>query len=126
MPLPLLATLSVGLIVHVRLLVLARRQLADSIAAITAALAAPEAADSTGAKKSSGQRSGQYVRAASLFAHIADILPEQGPTSRPQLALRDLELLDGALAEAAHWAGLTVTDLDTAQPATVPVGITSR
>jgi hypothetical protein len=35
--------------------------------------------------------------------------------SRPQLALRDLQLLDGALAEAARWVGVTLTDLDTAQ-----------
>jgi hypothetical protein len=81
----------------------ARRQFADSIGAITAALAADD----------TGQRTRPYVRSASLFAHVADVLPEQGATSRPQLALRDLELLDGALAEAAHWAGVPVTDLDT-------------
>jgi hypothetical protein len=28
--------------------------------------------------------------------------------------MRDLQLLDGALAEAARWAGVTVSDLDTA------------
>jgi hypothetical protein len=54
------------------------------------------------------------VRSASLFDRVADTLPEQQVASRPQLALRDLELLDGALAEAAHWAGVPVTDLDTA------------
>jgi hypothetical protein len=53
------------------------------------------------------------VRSASLFDRVADTLPEQQVASRPQLALRDLELLDGALAEAAHWAGVPVTDLDT-------------
>jgi hypothetical protein len=53
------------------------------------------------------------VRSASLFARVADALP--GPaTSRPQLALRDRQLLDGALAEAARWAQVPVTDLDTA------------
>jgi hypothetical protein len=56
----------------------------------------------------------EYVRSASLFARVADTLPEQAVLSRPQLALRDLQLLDGALAEAARWAGVRVTDLDTA------------
>jgi Fusaric acid resistance protein-like len=54
-----------------------------------------------------------YVRSASLFERVADTLPCQPPTSRPHLALRDLELLDGAFAEAARWAGVPVTDLDT-------------
>jgi hypothetical protein len=53
------------------------------------------------------------VRSASLFARVADELPGQPLTSRPHLALRDLQLLDGALAEAARWAGVPVTDLDT-------------
>jgi hypothetical protein len=102
----------------------ARRQFADSIGAITTALAAPDAdagTDTGGhtdagtdADGGTGRRAGQYVRSASLFAHVADALPDQGRTSRPQLALRDLELLDGALAEAAHWAGVQVTDLDIA------------
>jgi hypothetical protein len=96
-------------------LAVARRQLADSIAAITTALAADGTAGETGRPAGQQQqRAGQYVRSASLFAHVADVLPEQGPVSRPQLALRDLELLDGALAEAARWAGVPVTALDTA------------
>ena len=74
---------------------------------------ADAAGTDTGAAGARGRRRGHYVRSASLFAHVADILPEQAPTSRPQLALRDLELLDGALAEAARWAGVPVTDLDT-------------
>ena len=44
---------------------------------------------------------------------VADTLPGGPLTSRPQLALRDLQLLDGALAEAARWADVPVTDLDT-------------
>jgi len=81
----------------------ARRQLAVSVAAVTAAL------------RPDGE-AGQYVRSASLFARVADALPEQrvAVASRPQLALRDLQLLDGTLAEAARWAGVPVTDLDTA------------
>jgi hypothetical protein len=51
--------------------------------------------------------------AASLFALVADALPDRVPTTRPQLALRDLQLLDGAFAQAARWAGVPVTDLDT-------------
>jgi hypothetical protein len=86
----------------------ARRQLADSVGAITAALA-PGAGDG-GDGSPAGRR---YVRSASLFARVADELPGEPLTSRPQLALRDLQLLDGALAEAARWAGVPVTDLDT-------------
>ncbi|HEY6492493.1 MAG TPA: FUSC family protein [Trebonia sp.] len=85
-------------------LLLARRQFARSIAAVTAIL---EPGDGS---------PGRYVRSASLFARIADRLPEQEHTSRLQLALRDLQFLDGALAEAARGVGVPVTDLDTATP----------
>jgi hypothetical protein len=85
----------------------ARRQLAGSIAAITTALAGPAAADDAPAPEPT------YVRSASRFARIADTLPASSPVSRPRLALRDLQLLDGALAEAATRAGVRVTDLDT-------------
>jgi hypothetical protein len=91
----------------------ARRQLADSVGAITAALA-PGAGDGAEGDGGDGSPAGRrYVRSASLFARVADELPGEPLTSRPQLALRDLQLLDGALAEAARWAGLQVTDLDT-------------
>ena len=83
----------------------ARGQLADSVGAVTAALE-PVAEDGS-------QPTRRYVRSASLFARVADELPGGPLTSRPQLALRDLQLLDGALAEAARWAGVPVTDLDT-------------
>jgi hypothetical protein len=53
------------------------------------------------------------VRSASLFARVGDALPGEPLTSRPHLALRDLQLLDSAFAEAARWAGVPVTDLDT-------------
>jgi hypothetical protein len=82
----------------------ARRRLDDSIAAITTALAAGGTPDGT-----------RYVRSASLFAQVADMLPDDAPLSRPQLALRDLQLLDGALAEAARWADVPVTEAEEAQ-----------
>ena len=106
----------------------ARRQLAGSVGAITAALApggvatGPSGAghdagagpaDGTGAAGEPGEPGQPYVRSASLFARVADALPGDAVTSRPRLALRDLQLLDGALAEAARWAGVPVTDLDT-------------
>jgi Fusaric acid resistance protein-like len=91
----------------------ARRQLAGSVSAVTAALA-PSSGDGAGnAGGGSGLAARRYVRSASLFARVADELPGDPVTSRPQLALRDLQLLDGALAEAARWAGVPVTDLDT-------------
>jgi hypothetical protein len=79
----------------------AGRQLDASIAAITAALAEDGTTDGAG-----------YVRSASLFARVADRLPDDAPLSRPQLALRDLQLLDGALAEAAGWAGVPVSQVE--------------
>ncbi len=96
-------------------LAVARRQLADSVGAVTAALAGDGAdgAGGAGGHGDNGPAAREYVRSASLFARIADALPGHPLTSRPHLALRDLQLLDGALAEAARWAGVPVTDLDT-------------
>src|ERR1700722_2525604 len=79
----------------------AGHQLDSSIAAITSALAEDGTAEGAA-----------YVRSASLFARVADRLPDDAPLSRPQLALRDLELLDGALAEAARWAGVSVSQAE--------------
>jgi hypothetical protein len=84
----------------------ARWQLAGSVGAVTSALV-PASGDG------SQPPARQYVRSASLFARVADELPGEPLASRPHLALRDLQLLDGALAEAARWAGIQVTDLDT-------------
>lgn len=106
----------------------AGRQLADSIAAVTGALAPSDSgkgkeikeqgtAATTGTAEGTPVAVRRYVRSASLFARVADALPRQSSLmSRPQLALRDLQLLDGALAETAHWAEVPVTDLDTASP----------
>ena len=94
----------------------ARRQLAESVAVVTAALAPASGASGGDAGHDHGPGAApvqQYVRSASLFERVADQLPGQPLTSRPHLALRDLQLLDGALAEAARWAGVPVTDLDT-------------
>ncbi len=91
----------------------ARRRLDDSAAVITAALHPGGAPDGTG---------GQYVRSASLFAKVADTLPDDGLPSRLQLALHDLQLFDGAMAEAARWAGIPVADLDTS-PGQVPAPV---
>jgi hypothetical protein len=105
-----------------------RAQLADSVGAVTAALApADSRADTDGSAPAASSADGdladggtagepparQYVRSASLFERVADTLPDRSPISRAHLALRDLQLLDGALAEAAKWAGVPVTDLDT-------------
>ena len=61
----------------------------------------------------------QKQSATAVFCKIRCRGP--GRTSRTQLALRDLQLLDGALAEAARWAGVAVSDLDTA-PDRAPQG----
>jgi len=80
----------------------AGHQLDTSIATITAALS----------EHGTPPGGAGYLRSASLFARVADRLPATSPLSRPQLALRDLELLDGALAEAARWAGVPVSESD--------------
>ena len=59
----------------------ARRQLAASVGAVTAALA-PGAGD--GGRDGDDPAARQYVRSASLFARVADELPGQPLTSRPQ------------------------------------------
>jgi hypothetical protein len=110
----------------------ARSQLAHSVGAVTTALypvrtgqtETSRAAGTDGRDAAARAGAGHYVRSASLFAHVADSLPERERTSRIQLALRDLQLLDGALAEAARWAGVTVSDLDTTPdraPADAPI-----
>jgi hypothetical protein len=95
----------------------ARLQLARSVGAVTAALApggdATNPAGAGGGGAPGGEPGQPYVRSASLFARVADTLPSDALAGRPRLALRDLQLLDGALAEAARWAGVPVTDLDT-------------
>ena len=107
----------------------ARHQFADSVGAIAEALA-PDPAPAAVAAAAAGDGGGvidgaaaggdggaapvrQYVRSASLFERVADGLPGEPITSRPQLALHDLQLLDGALAEAARVVGIPVTDMDT-------------
>jgi hypothetical protein len=84
----------------------AGHQLDASIATITAALT----------EHGTPAGGAGYVRSASLFARVADRLPDDAPLSRPQLALRDLQLLDGALAEAARWAGVPVSAAETPSP----------
>jgi uncharacterized membrane protein YccC len=53
-----------------------------------------------------------YVRCASLLAVAADSLPATETSAR--LALRDLSLLDGALARLAATLDMHISDLDTA------------
>jgi uncharacterized membrane protein YccC len=93
----------------------ARRRLAGSVAAITAALHPQGAQDGMDR---------QYVRSASLFAKAADRLHDGGLPSRLQLALHDLQLFDGAMAEAARWAGIPVADPGTG-PGEVPARLSS-
>lgn len=61
-----------------------------------------------------GPRTSPYVRSASLFdAAERELERAQGSIGHAQLALRDLALLDGALASLGPVMGLPVTDLDT-------------
>lgn len=56
----------------------------------------------------------RYVRSASLFDLVATRLDERDFTAPPQLALRDLQVIDGAMAALARSADLDVQALDTA------------
>lgn len=93
----------------------ARRQFAESVGAVTAALAPAPGSAAGGGGNGGAPPARRYVRSAALFERVADALPGEPLTSRPRLALRDLQLLDDALAEAARWAGVEVTD-----PGTLP------
>ena len=69
-----------------------------------------------------GERDRPYVRSASLFDRsLTDHPAPAGPGGRPgathQLAARDLQLLDGAMATMAGAMGLQVEALDTQAPA---------
>ena len=54
-----------------------------------------------------------YLRSASLFDRVAGTLDDQDVTTPRQLALRDLELIDGALASLATSVRMRVQGLDT-------------
>ncbi|QDP95793.1 FUSC family protein [Microlunatus elymi] len=54
-----------------------------------------------------------YLRSASLFDRVAGELDDQDVTTPRQLALRDLELIDGALASLATSVRMQVQGLDT-------------
>ncbi|SDT10422.1 FUSC family protein [Microlunatus soli] len=53
-----------------------------------------------------------YLRSASLFDRVATALDDQDVTTPRQLALRDLELIDGALASIAGSLRMQVRGLD--------------
>lgn len=57
-----------------------------------------------------------YLRSAALFDRIATDLDDDDVTTPRQLAFRDLELIDGALATLAQSLGMRIESLDTATP----------
>jgi hypothetical protein len=79
----------------------ASRQLAASLNELTARL------------QDSHETPRTYVRAAARFDRVATLLDNSHYLAPPQLALRDLQLLDGAMAGLAGSLGLTVQALDT-------------
>lgn len=82
-------------------LVAAGRQLGDSLAAVVSALVHHDGDRRT------------YVRSAALFDLAAGGLDDADLTAPPRLALRDLQLIDGAMAVVAGAVGLRVRALDT-------------
>jgi hypothetical protein len=68
-------------------------------------------------KSLSERRDGTYTRSASLFDGVERRLEQDVIVGGDELALRDLMMIDGALAEMAAGIGLEVTDHDTVQSA---------
>ncbi len=61
-----------------------------------------------------GPRDGSYVRSSALFDRVERWLEEGSfPAGKGQLAVRDLKLIDGSMANMAEVLGLSVTDYDT-------------
>ena len=61
-----------------------------------------------------GPRESDYTRSSSLFDRAERLLEERSATiDEGQLAIRDLKLIDGAMAKMAEVLGLRVTDYDT-------------
>jgi uncharacterized membrane protein YccC len=65
-----------------------------------------------------GPRDGIYTRSAALFDQAERRIEERSGTAGPaHLAIRDLKLIDGTMAQLAEALGLAITDYDTV-PAT--------
>jgi hypothetical protein len=65
------------------------------------------------------------AQGSALFGHIRGTLADPELTSPVQLALRELQVLDSVLAEAARWVGVSVNDLDTI-PGRAPRDMSAR
>jgi uncharacterized membrane protein YgaE (UPF0421/DUF939 family) len=69
----------------------------------------------------SGPRDGVYTRSSALFDQAERSIEERSGTAGPaHLAIRDLKLIDGTMAQLAEILGLAITDYDTV-PATPEV-----
>jgi hypothetical protein len=90
----------------------ARQQLQGAANTLKASLAALTDAMGSGAEDHT------YIRSAALFDLVATRLDNPDELTPNQQVLRNLQLVDAAMAAIAHTAGLTVRDLDpTAAPA---------
>jgi uncharacterized membrane protein YccC len=68
-----------------------------------------------------GPRDGIYTRSSALFDQAERRLEEHCGTAGAQwLAVRDLQLIDGAMAQMAELLGLSITDYDTVPPGSGP------
>lgn len=62
-----------------------------------------------------GSRDATYTRSSALFDRAERRLEQHsGSLESAQLAIRDLRLIDGAMAQIAQVMGLRITDHDTA------------
>lgn len=68
----------------------------------------------TVAEAINGPRDATYTRSAALFDRVGRRFEESTPAlDARQLAIRDLTLIDGAMARLAEAMGLRITDYDT-------------
>jgi hypothetical protein len=68
----------------------------------------------TAADAMTGPRDGVYVRSSSLYDRADRSLEgNKGGLDRGCPPLRDLQMIDGSMADLAQFIGLKVTDLDT-------------
>lgn len=93
---------------HVQPVERARTQLEDAIETFETSLSAVVV--KLGGE---GEGSGVYIRSASLFDQVITSIPEHFDSGPGRRILRDLVLIDSAMASIAETAGMTVQALDT-------------
>ncbi|PRZ44281.1 fusaric acid resistance family protein [Antricoccus suffuscus] len=99
---------------HVQPVECARTQLEDAIGTFETSLSAVVVKLGGEAEgDNEGEGDGVYIRSASLFDQVMTSIPEHFESGPGRRILRDLVLIDSAMASIAETAGMTVRALDT-------------